>query len=298
MVNLMIKRRLIATLIITILSVASGIGYGADLRPLIEFKENGAIDWTAGIVEAKGTGVPPTYTYSGKPQTGEQQTLSQATKKAQHNLLETIINLRINSESRVIDVVETYPSIMAQLRGMVQKAPEVEKLRQLRYDGTVEVWSRMKLSGGFSQLILPPEIRHIESIKQVLTPPNYRKTQSRPRSSEIFTGLVVDARAMRAVPVLAPRILDENLEEVFGPAYVSREFAVQQGVARYTTDIWKAKFDTRVSDNPLIAKALKVLWPGRCDFIISNADAAKLKSASEHLKFLRECRVIIVLDPM
>jgi len=108
----------------------------------------------------------------------------------------------------------------------------------------------------------------------------------------------VDARTMRAVPVLAPRILDENLEEVFGPAYVSREFAVQQGVARYTTDIWKAKFDTRVSDNPLIAKALKVLWPGRCDFIISNADAAKLKSASEHLKFLKECRVIIVLDPM
>jgi hypothetical protein len=92
--------------------------------------------------------------------------------------------------------------------------------------------------------------------------------------------------------------LDENLEEVFGPAYASREFAVQHGVARYTTDVWKAKFDPRVSDNPLIAKALKVLWPGRCDFIISNADAAKLKSASEHLKFLKECRVIIVLDPM
>jgi len=298
MVNLMIKRRLIAALIITALNVASGNGYGADSRSLIEIKENGAIDWTAGVVEAKGTGVPPTYTYSGKPQTSQQQTLSQATKKAQHNLLETIVNLRINSESRVIDVVEAYPSIMAQLRDMVQKAPEVEQLRQYQYDGTVEVWSRMKLNGGFSQLILPPEIRHIESIKQVLPSPNYSKTLSRPRSSQIFTGLVVDARTMRAVPVLAPRILDENLEEVFGPAYVSREFAVQQGVARYTTDIWKAKFDTRVSDNPLIAKALKVLWPGRCDFIISNADAAKLKSASEHLKFLKECRVIIVLDPM
>ena len=298
MVNLMIKRRLIATLIITILSVASGNGYGADLRSLIEFKENGAIDWTAGVVEAKGTGVPTTYTYSGKQQTHKGKTLSQATKKARHNLLETIVNLRINSESRVIDVVEAYPSIMAQLRDMVQKAPEVEQLRQYQYDGTVEVWSRMKLNGGFSQLILPPEIRHIESIKQVLTHNESAKMQNRSRSSQIFSGMIVDARTMRAVPVLAPRILDENLEEVFGPAYVSREFAVQQGVARYTTDIWKAKFDTRVSDNPLIAKALKVLWPGRCDFIISNADAAKLKSASEHLKFLKECRVIIVLDPM
>jgi hypothetical protein len=298
MVNLMMNRQLIAALIVLILTVAPGHGYGADARALIEIRENGAIDWTAGVVEARGTGIPPTYTYDRKPRASRQNILAQATKKAQHNLLETIVNLRINAESRVIDVVEAYPSVMAQLRGMVQKAPELENLRQYQYDGTVEVWSRMELSGGFSQLILPPEIRHIEPIKQILTPGNDRLRQSRPRSSQIFSGMVVDARGMQAVPVLAPRILDENLEEVFGPAYVSREFAVQHGVARYTTDIGKAKFNQRIFDNPLIVKALKVLWPGRCDFIISNADAAKLKSASEHLKFLKECRVIIVLDPM
>lgn len=298
MVNLMMKRRLIAAFIITILNVASGSGYGADLRSLIEYKENGAIDWTAGVVEAKGSGVPETYTYYGKPQTHRQQTIDEATSKAHHNLLETIVNLRINSDSRVIDIVEAYPSIMAQLRGMVQNAPEIEKLRQYQYDGTVEVWSQMKLNGGFSQLILPPEIRHIESIKQVLTRNEYVKMQNRSRSSQIFSGMIVDARGIQAVPVLAPRILDENLEEVFGPAYVSREFAVQNGVTCYTTDIWQAKFDQRVAGNPLIVKALKVLWPGRCEFIISNSDADKLKSASEHLKFLRECKVIIVLDPM
>ena len=298
MVNLMMKRRLIAAFVITVLNFASGSGYGADLRSLIEFKENGAIDWTAGVVEAKGTGVPATYTYYSKPQTHQQRTIAEATSKAHHNLLETIVNLRINSDSRVIDIVETYPSIMIQLRGMVQKAPEIEKLRQYLYDGTVEVWSRMKLNGGFSQLILPPEIRHIESIKQVLTRKESAKIQKRSRLSEIFTGMIVDARGMRVVPALAPRILDESLEEVFGPAYVSREFAVQHGVACYTTDIWQAKFDQRVGGNPLIVKALKALWPGRCEFIISNADAGKLKSASEHLKFLRECKVIIVLDPM
>jgi hypothetical protein len=298
MVNLMMKRQLIAAFILTILSVASGNGYGADLRSLIELKKNGAIDWTAGVVEAKGTGVPATYSYYGKPQAHQQKTIAEAISKAQHNLLETIVGLRINSESRVIDIVETYPSMMTLLRDMVHKAPEIEKLRQYQYDGTVEVWSQMKLNGGFSQLILPPEIRHIEPIKQVLSGNNYSTQQTRLRSSNIFTGMVVDARGTRAVPVLAPKILDENLQEVFGPAYVSREFAVQYGVARYTTDIRQAKFDPRVSDNPLIVKALKALWPGRCDFIISNADAAKLKSASEHLKFLKECKVIIVLDPL
>jgi hypothetical protein len=110
--------------------------------------------------------------------------------------------------------------------------------------------------------------------------------------------MVVDARGIQAIPVIAPRIFDENLEEVFGPTYASREFAVQEGFARYTTNLWQAKFDLRVSDNPIVVKALKTLWPGRCDFIISNTDADKLRSASEHLLFLRECKVIIVLDPM
>jgi hypothetical protein len=297
MVNHMIKNWLVTALMLAILSVAPGNGYGADLRALIELKENGAIDWTAGVVEAKGTGVPATYNYYGKPQAHQQETIAEAISKAQHNLLETIVGLRINSESRVIDIVEAYPPMMTLLRDMVHKAPEIEKLRKYQYDGSVEVWSQMKLNGGFSQLILPPEIRHIEPIKQILTSKNSITQQTRRWSSNIFTGMVVDARGMRTVPVLAPRILDENLEEVFGPAYVSREFAVQHGVVRYVTDIQKAKFDTRVSDNPLIVKALKVLWPGRCDFIISNADAAKLKSASEHLKFLKECKVIIVLDP-
>ena len=297
MVNLMMKRRLIIACMITILNAAYVNGYSAEMRALIEWKESSSVNWTSGVVEARGTGIPTAYTYYSKPQTDQQKTLARATSKAHHNLLETIVGLRINAESRVIDIVETNPSIMAQLRGMIQKTPEIEKLRRLQYDGTVEVWSRMNLNGGFSQLILPPEIRHIEPIKQVVTPKNYKMTQTRPRSSRIYTGMVVDARGMRAVPVLVPKILDENLEEVFGPAYVSREFAVQHGVARYATDIWKAKFNARVSENPLIVKALKVLWPGRCDFIISNADAAKLKSASEHLKFLKECRVIIVLDP-
>ena len=285
-------------LIITILTLISASGNSADPRSLVEFNKNGTIDWTAGVVEAKGIGVPATYTYNTKPQADREDIFSEAINKAGHNLLETIVSLRIDSQNRVIDIVENFPSIMAQLRDMAHKAPEIKRLRKFQNDGGVEVWSQMSLSGGFSQLILPPEIRQIEPIKQVSKPNNSASMRTRSRSSEIFTGMVVDARGTQAVPVLAPKVLDQNLEEVFGPAYVSREFAVQHGVVRYTTDLWKAKFHPRVSDNPLIVKALKSLGAGRCDFVISNADAAKLRSSSEHLLFMRECRVIIVLDGM
>jgi hypothetical protein len=263
---------------------------------LIEFKDHGTIDWTKGIVAARGVGDQNAYDYFKQSQKQPGQSFIEAMTKARHNLLETIVGIRINSENRVIDIIENYPTVMSQLRNMTYRAPEVDELRRLLYDGTVEVWSHMKLNGGFTQLILPPEIRQIESIKQLL--PQKNPVSNRSRSSEIYTGMVVDARGIQAVPVIAPRILDENLEEVFGPTYASREYAVQHGVARYTTNIWKAKFDSRVGDNPIVVKALKTKWPGRCDFIISNADADKLRSASEHLLFRRECRVIIVLDPM
>ena len=292
------KRKLVKALVISTLIFISAHGNAADLRSLVEFKKNGIIDWTTGVVEAKGIGIPTTFTYQARQQAQREEILSDAINKAGHNLLETIVNLRINSHSRVIDVVENFPTVMNQLRDMAHKAPEIAKMRQYQYDGTVVVWSQMKLNGGFSQLILPPEIRHIEPVRQVLTPNSPPKLHPPSRSSEIFTGLVVDARGIQAVPVLVPRILDENHEEVFGPAYASREFAVQRGMVSYTTDLWRAKFHLRVSDNPLIVKALKSVLPGRCDFIISKADAAKLRSSSEHLRFMRECRVIIVLDGM
>jgi len=290
------KKLLVKAFVITIFALISVSGNGADLRSLVESKKNGIIDWTAGVVEARGIGIP--VTYDAKSLAQHEDLLSDAISKAGHNLLETVVSLRINSRDRVIDIVENFPSIMTQLRDMAHKAPELERLRKYQYDGSVEVWSQMSLSGGFAQLILPPEIRQIEPIKQVLKPSNPARSRTRSRSRDIFTGMVVDARGIQAVPVLAPRVLDENLEEVFGPAYVSREYAVQRGMVSYTTDLWRAKFHPRVSDNPLIVKALKSLWPGRCEFIISNADAAKLRSASEHLRFMRECRVVIVLDGM
>ncbi len=91
------KRQLVKAFAITILTLISASGGAADLRSLIEFKKNGTIDWTAGVIEAKGVGVPATYTYYAKPQDNREDILSEAINKAGHNLLETIVSLRINS---------------------------------------------------------------------------------------------------------------------------------------------------------------------------------------------------------
>ena len=97
-------------------------------------------------------------------------------------------------------------------------------------------------------------------------------------------------------PAMAPKVLDEKGQEVYGSAFVSREFAVQQGMSGYARDLTAAQSNTRVTNNPLTVKGLRTEGSGRSDIVIRSADAASLRGASEHLSFLKKCRVMIVVD--
>jgi hypothetical protein len=158
----------------------------------------------------------------------------------------------------------------------------------------------MNMFGGFAQLILPDEIKQIETIKTVsggkVTTPGSDSVSSPLTAAESFTGLVVDARGTQALPAVVPVIVDENGKEVYGPAFVSREFAVQQGLGRYMTDIESALKSPIVYGKPLLVKGLRTEDNDRSRVVISNADASRLLSMSENLSFLKKCRVIIVFD--
>ena len=282
-----------------LLSLVYSAGFCAEPTGLVEEKETGVIDWANGTVLAKGVSAP-IKADTGKSPTNSPKALSEAKNDARRNLLETVKRIQIASKLSVGDVAHRNKTVMTQIKRMVYDAAEIEKSRKYMSDGSVEVALQMNLHGGFAQLILPEEIRQIETIKQLKPGETSSAVKPNPSSDEasnIFTGLIVDARNIEATPALVPKLLDENLTEVFGPAFVSREFVVQRGMAAYYTDIQAAKADPRISDHPLIVKALRTDWPSRCNLVISNADASKLKSASDHLVFLKESRVVIVLSP-
>jgi hypothetical protein len=135
--------------------------------------------------------------------------------------------------------------------------------------------------------MLPQDIQQVEPITP-MTPAQ--------QATGVLTGLVVDARGLAARPAMAPKITDEAGQEVYGSAFVSREYAVQQGMSGYGKDLETSKQNQRVADNPLTVRGLRSDGPGRSDIVISNAEAAKLRNASEHLSFLKKCRVMIVVD--
>jgi hypothetical protein len=293
------KYKTIFAFAIALLSLVYTAGFCAESTRLVQENETGAIDWAKGTVQAKGISAPIKKD-AGKSPTNSPKALSEAKNDARRNLLETVKRIQIASKLSVGDIADRNKTIMNQIKEMVYDAGEIEKSRKYMSDGSVEVSLQMNLHGGLAQLILPKGIRQIETIKQLKS--GEKSSAGKPKASSekasnIYTGLLVDARSIEATPALAPKLLDENLAEVFGPAFVSREFVVQQGMAAYYTDIQAAKADPRVSDNPLIVKALRTDFPSRCNLVISNADASKLKSASDHLVFLKESRVVIVLSP-
>jgi hypothetical protein len=95
---------------------------------------------------------------------------------------------------------------------------------------------------------------------------------------------------------MAPKILNEDGKEVYGSAWVSRDYAVREGMAGYLKDPIQAQTNPRVTDKPLMVKAIKASGDARVDMVITNADAAMLHSASENLGMLQKCRVIILVD--
>ena len=271
-------------------------GFCAKNKEVIEYKQNGHINWTTGIVQAKGIGTPLKKS-TGNASVSSMKILSDSKNNARHNMLKIIKNVRINSVKKAGNYATINNSVAKQLEEIIYKARENEKMRKYMSDGTVEVYLQLSLYGGFAQLFLPQEIKQIESIKQVTV--GGKNSSSQPyKTSDLknYTGLVVDATGISVNPAMAPRLLNEDGKEVYGAAFASREFAVQKGMSGYSKDFKTAKTSPMVGNNPLSVKGLRTTGPGNCDIVISNADASILRSSSGHLAFLKKCKVIIVLD--
>jgi len=265
---------------------------------------NGNVNWSAGYIEAVGIGAPPARSI-GKPE-ARPLALRAAELDAKRNLLEITKGVRIDSATAVKDFTVESDIINSQVEGFIKGAQVVKK--DLMSDGTVEVTVRMPLFGDFSRIIIPkilerkadvapPVIAPLPVAAPPVAPPAAPAAPSAPvPAGPVYTGLVVDARGIQTRPAMAPKILDENGQEIYGSMNVDREYAVQQGISGYARDLTAAQSNSRVTNNPLTVKGLKVQGQGRSDIVISNADAASIRSAADNLTFMKKCRVMIVLD--
>lgn len=272
-----------STMMLVLMITIPVFGYGENSQNVVEQKERGCINWTRGVIEAKGIGIPPKEV-SGNTNF-QKEALIDAELDASRKIFEIAKEVRIDGTTVVGTAALGDPAILSKILNMAKNAKVVKK--EYLTDGTVKIGMEMNLRGGFAQLVLPKDIKPLDSITPVTVNKTSRKT---------YTGLVVDARGLDVRPEMVPKIVDENHQEVYGSAFVSREYAVQRGMSGYGKNIENMIHNRRVADHPLVVKGLRAVGSGHSQIVISNADASKLRSTSESLSLLKECRVVIVVD--
>lgn len=261
---------------------------------------NGHINWSQNTLEIRGS-------FFMNPDRHDPSTISSeekadtARRQITPILMQNLALIKIDANQYVSDLMRGNADIRDKLGEMASAAPI--KAYEEQADGSVEICVQMQLNGGFAQLILPSDIKQVDTIKAVSQadepPDDIRHARAAEGQSAVepdaYSSLIVDARGIGAKPALVPLLLAENGKEVYSPAFISREYAVHNGVCHYVQTPEDAR-KYRAGPKPMVVKGLRTVDGRPCDIVISNADASRLHGASAHLAFLKECRVVIVLD--
>jgi hypothetical protein len=267
-------------LVATVCCVLSGWETRAHGEVYVQTFEQGRVDWTNGVVEVWATGTPPAQALS--PAQGRALAESEAEALARDELLELLQSIRIDSKSTVKDALDSQDARDELVAAVLRASYVVEK--SVLSDGTVRVTVAFKLNGSFGDLVLPKTIVTIKTVQQAQ------------KKAERFTGLIVDCRGISLSPALVPMIVGEDGQVVYGTAYVSRDQALQEGVAAYARGLAKARDNPRVGPKPLIVRGLRTVKGRSSDIVISNADEGKIKGAGSNIGILHRGRVLFVME--
>ncbi len=272
-----------ATLMATLLAIFAVTASLAQVTQTVG--ASGAIDWSQQKLRSTGIAAPnPNLPFGAQ----RPAALEAAKLVALRNLLQTVNGMAITSETTVKNMILENDEIRTSVEGYVRGFTVVDT----RYmsDTSVEVDVEVPMAG-LADLLLPPG--RAVPIGGV---PSYPPAGAAAPASGAATGLIINAKGLSVTPAMAPKILDEDGNEVYGSKYVDREWAVKQGMVGYAKDVPSARSNQRVAPNPLVINAVKALGNNKADVVISNADAQMLKQRSESESFLSKCQVMVVVD--
>lgn len=283
----------IASGFVPLLAIAQGalppppaVGAPADLRCTTP-KDRGCIDWTRGVAIAVGTGVPASSATS--PAAKNVTALRMARLDAARNLAELIRGVNLSSSSSVQQAMLSNDQVSSSVEATLNSIREVGDPRYFS-DGSVQV----RLETSLRQII--PTDLYLGPPREI-SGPNAPPAPTGPVAGGAYTGLIIDGRGTGVTPAMSPKVYDPEGKEVYGSAYVSREFAISQGIVGYVKSIEQAKgVADRIGNNPVMVKAQAAKGANKADLILSREDSDQLRQLAQQQTFLREARVMIVLD--
>ena len=262
---------------------------GISAQGVVTQLDNGSINYSEQAITAIGIGfVPSNAVNAGQ---ARRMALRIAKQDAMRQLIEIVNGVTLTSETTmsgamVDDVINT------KVQGFIRGARPVGQPKYLS-DTSVEMEYSVPMSG-ISDIVLPPVT--VPATTQASNNNQPAATANNTTQAGGVTGIIIDARGLKARPAMAPRILDQNGNAIYGPGKYSRQYAVKNGVAGYSKTLETAQQDQRVVGNPMVVKGVGTSGTNRTDITISNADVSKIDMANRNYKVLNDCRVLILID--
>ena len=270
----------------------TGILYaqGLDQR-CTQMGESACVDWDRGVVMAEGLGAPAS---SAKNIAQKNATALRAAKlDAARNMLEMIKGINLSSSTTMRDAMVQNDTVRTQVQGRLFGLRPSGKPRYFS-DGSVSILMEASLRQTIPDEALTSSTGGAP--REISGPSSGSSGSARLDPGKVYTGLIIDARGSGAQPAMSPKIYDEEGNELYGSAYVDQEFVQKHGMAGYVRDLDQALANDRVQGTPAVLKALSSSGANQTDLILSKSDADQLRGLADHLNFLREARVVIVLD--
>jgi hypothetical protein len=113
-----------------------------------------------------------------------------------------------------------------------------------------------------------------------------------------FTSVIIDCRGLNVEAIMSPKIYDTTGREIYGTMKVSYDFAIDTGIVGYPRTSTEALRSARAGKRPLIVRALRVADKHRFHPVISLEDGDRILATNNRDRFLEQCRVILLVDPV
>ncbi|RLB85168.1 MAG: hypothetical protein DRH15_03765 [Deltaproteobacteria bacterium] len=276
--------RFSAPLLLFVLVTFLAMPKGAIPANLVERVEGGQVDWTNRVIEATGINHCP----DKKANEAQARSLARhrAIETARENLLAIIKRIPIDSDKLVSDMLDNDQQRAEALRPYIKKA----EVADISYDSKrkVRVTLSLRMDGKVADILLPAYIKTIEPIMQ--------KISSNNNGCKKYTGIVIDCRGIGFRPCLIPRIVNEKNEEIFGPAYVSRECVINGGMVKYVSGPDSRVKNLWLGPKPLVLKALRLIKEKPTVVVVTNADGEILRGDPNNLELFHDCKVVFILE--
>lgn len=253
------------------------------------------VNWQGQVIRATGAGAPDMKAISpAQARIGAERA---ALLDAFRNLLSQVKGVQVDGARKMDDVMRD-DSVRARVEGVVRGYTVANK----RYfsDNGVEIDIEVPvamltdiLDPDATQLLAVPAKGAGKPAEPAKAPeaPAEKKGAEAPATADLGTGLVIDARGLKLLPALMPRVLDEAGTPLYSIDSLSAEARKTTGVAAYVQSLEEAKKSMKAGDKPLVVKAAKA---SGTDVMLPQEDAKRL--ASSNPPFLALGKVVIVFN--